>query len=100
MAKRFSKTKKLTSLTVGENVASIGDSAFNGAIKLKKLDLSKTNVKIIGKNALSGCKALTDLRINGNKIKTIRSWGRFYCLAYIVATNYAMESACTSLDIK
>ena len=72
-AKAFKDNKKLTTLTVGKNVATIGDSALQGAVKLKKLDLSKTNVKTIGKNAVNGCKALTDLKINGNKVKTIKT---------------------------
>jgi hypothetical protein len=72
-AKAFKDNKKLTTLTVGKNVATIGDSAFQGAVKLKKLDLSKTNVKTIGKNAMNGCNALTDLKINGNKAKTIKT---------------------------
>ncbi|WP_408069853.1 leucine-rich repeat protein [Butyrivibrio sp. JL13D10] len=91
--KAFFKNKKLTNLTVGKNVVSIGDRAFSGAVKLKKLDLSETAVETIGANAISKCKGLTVLKINGNKVNTIKKGalkiGNKKCVITILAKNKA-----------
>ncbi len=69
----FKDNKNLTKVTIGKNVSTIGVSAFQGAIKLKKLDLSKASVTVINKNAFKNCKTLASIKINGNKVKTIKS---------------------------
>ncbi len=71
--KAFYNNRKLTSVTIGKNVSTIGTSAFEGAVKLKKSDLSKTKVTVINAKAYKGCRALTEIKLNGNKVKTIKS---------------------------
>lgn len=59
----FSGCKKLTSVTIGKNVASIGKNAFAKCSKLKTINCKKAAaLKSVGKNALKGvnkkCKVL------------------------------------------
>ncbi len=51
--KAFSKAAKLSSVTIGKNVKSIGASAFAGRKKLKKITIKATGLKKIGKKAFS-----------------------------------------------
>ncbi len=57
-ANAYKNNKKITSITIGNNVTSIGASAFQGCTKLKKVTVGK-NVKTIGKKAFYKCTALT-----------------------------------------
>ena len=50
----FAGCKKLTGVTIGGNVKSIGAKAFNGCLALKKITVKSTVVKAVGKNALKG----------------------------------------------
>ena len=87
--------KKVTIVTVGENIEEIGVNAFKGCTKLKKvnvkssklekidasafngakaltsLDLSKSKVTTIGNSAFANCKKLKTIKVNGNSIKTV-----------------------------
>ena len=87
--------KKVTTVTIGENITEIGSNAFQNCTGLKKVvvksnkiekidngafsgdkalttvDLSKCEVKSIGKNAFSGCKKLKNIKVNGNKITKV-----------------------------
>ncbi len=68
-AKAFYKNTKLTKVTIGKNVKTIGKSAFEGCAKLKTLKLSSA-LETIGDKAFKGCKALTTLTL-GKKVKKI-----------------------------
>ena len=62
-------SKKLTKLTVGKNVKTIGKSACQNAKKLKSVTLG-AGVTSIGSKAFSGCKALKSLTIKSTKVKS------------------------------
>ncbi len=65
----FKNNKKLTSITIGNNVTSIGDYAFYGCTKLKTVKIGK-NVVTIGKCAFGKNTSLTSITIP-DKVKTI-----------------------------
>ena len=46
--------KKITTVTIGKNVTSIGANAFNGDAKLKKITVKSTGLKKVGAKALKG----------------------------------------------
>ena len=52
------------------NVTAIGDKAFNGCTKLKKVAIG-SKVTTIGKQAFNGCKALTSITVNSKVLKTV-----------------------------
>ncbi len=56
-AKTFQKNKKLVTLNIGKNVKVIGNNAFSGCLKLKKVT-GGAAVITINKDAFSSCKAL------------------------------------------
>lgn len=59
-AKAFAANKKLTSVTIGTNVAKIGKNAFKGCKKLKKLTVNTKKLKKAGiKNCLKGSSVTT-----------------------------------------
>ena len=90
--KAFNKDSKLTTITIGNNVKTIGKNAFNGCAKLKTVKGGKkvetikdsafsgcvklsalpafSKLKTIGANAFKGCKALTKVTI-GTSVKSI-----------------------------
>ena len=49
--KAFAGNKKIKSLVIGKNVQTIGASAFNGAKKLKTINIKSNNIKKVGKGA-------------------------------------------------
>ena len=53
----FAGKTKITDLTLGEGLESIGDGAFQGCTGLKKIDLPST-LKTIGDNSFAGCEAV------------------------------------------
>lgn len=63
----FKNNKKVTNVTVGMNVKSIGKNAFSGATNLKTVIVGK-NVTKIGANAFKGCKKLKTLKITSKKL--------------------------------
>ena len=69
-ANAFKNDKKLTTVTVGKNVETIGKNAFAGATKLKTVTLGKS-VTSIGKGAFSGDKKLKTITIASKKLKTV-----------------------------
>lgn len=52
--KAFKNSKKLSMVTIGTNIAQIGESAFNGCIKLKKIVIRSKELSKIGKRAFKG----------------------------------------------
>ncbi|MBQ7067217.1 MAG: Ig-like domain-containing protein [Lachnospiraceae bacterium] len=53
-ANAFKKCKKLTKVTIGKNVKTIGKNAFYKSAKLKKIVIKSKILKKVGKNALKG----------------------------------------------
>lgn len=53
-------------------VTEIGNKAFKGFAKLKKITLGK-NITAIGKKAFYGCRKLSTVVVQGTKLKTIKS---------------------------
>ena len=66
----FKKQKKLTKVTIGNNVTKIGANAFYGDKKLSKVTIGK-NVTNIGANAFYGDKKLSKVTIKGKNLKKI-----------------------------
>ena len=66
----FKKQKKLTKVTLGNNVTKIGANAFYGDKKLSKVTIGK-NVTNIGANAFYGDKKLSKVTIKGKNLKKI-----------------------------
>lgn len=52
------------------NVTAIGDKAFNGCTKLKKVTIG-SKITAIGKQAFNGCKVLTSITVNSKVLKTV-----------------------------
>ena len=69
--------KKLTKVTIGSNVVTLGASAFRGCTKLKTVILGK-NVTTINENVFYKCTALTQITIP-SKVKTIGKNAFFGC---------------------
>lgn len=53
-ANAFKGDKKLTSVTIGKNVTTIGKNAFYGCSSLRKVNVKTAKLKSVGKNALKG----------------------------------------------
>lgn len=68
----FSGCKKLTKVTIGKNVASIGDKAFYNCKKLKTITINTTKLtaKKIGKNAFKGTNSKVTIKVPKAKYKT------------------------------
>jgi len=64
------KNAKVTTVTVGNNVKTIGSGAFQGAKNLKNVTIGK-NVETIGSNAFKNCTKLTKVTVKGSKVKSI-----------------------------
>lgn len=67
--------KKVTKVTVGKNVTSIGKNAFKKCTKLKSVTLKSTSLKSIGSNAFYGDKNLKTITIKSSKL-TSKSIGK------------------------
>ena len=70
-ASAFKKNKKITSVKIGKNLTSIGNSAFEKCSKLKKVTIKSGKLTKIGKKAFAGCKQLKSVVIKSKKVKTI-----------------------------
>lgn len=69
-AKACYKLKSLKTVTIGDNVTQIGDSAFASCSKLKSITFGK-NVKKLGKKVLYNNKKLRKIKFKGTKLKSI-----------------------------
>lgn len=74
-ANALSNNKKVTKVTVGKNVISIGKNAFKKCTKLKTVTLKSTSLKSIGSNAFYGDKNLKTITIKSSKL-TSKSVGK------------------------
>ena len=77
--KAFYKNKKLTKITIGANIKTIGRSAFEGCAKLKTVK-GGSGVVTIKDSAFKGCKKLTAITL-GKKVKSIGKKAFYGCKA-------------------
>lgn len=75
--KAFRNNKKITKITIGNNVRTIGSSVFYNCKKLKTVTLGK-KVETIGNNAFGKCTALTKITIPV-KVKKIGKQSFYGC---------------------
>lgn len=71
----LANNKKVTKVTIGKNVTSIGKNAFKKCTKLKTVTLKSTSLKSIGSNAFYGDKNLKTITIKSSKL-TSKSVGK------------------------
>ncbi len=67
-ANAFKGKKKLTKVTIGKNVTTIGKKAFLNCTKLKTVTFKTTKLKSIGAQAFKGDKKLTKLTLKSTKM--------------------------------
>lgn len=70
--KAFKNMKKLTSVTVGANVQTIGKEAFRNCKALNKITVKSTKLKKVGKNALKGIKSKATIKVPSKKLKAYK----------------------------
>jgi len=67
----FKGNKKITKVTIGKNVKSIGANAFKNCTKLKQVSCNSKVLNNIGKNAFAGDKKLSKVIIKSTKLKKV-----------------------------
>lgn len=70
-ASAFKGNKKVTGAVIGKYVKSIGNNAFSGCKKLKKVTLKSTKLTRIGSKAFFGCKKLKNITIKSKALKKV-----------------------------
>lgn len=70
IAKNALKKSKMKTITIGANVNSIGNNAFENCSNLTKVTIG-TGVTKIGSNAFKNCKNLGTLTVKSSKLKTV-----------------------------
>lgn len=65
----FENCSKLTKVTVGTGVTKIGSKAFKGCKKLKAITVKSLKLKTVGKKALSGIKSSARIKVPKKKLK-------------------------------
>ena len=70
--KALYKKTKVTSVTIGANVKTIGASAFAGCKKLSTITINTTKLKSVGKNAFKGIKATAKIKVPSGKLKAYK----------------------------
>ncbi len=76
-ANAFKKNKKITQVTIGDNIVTIGKNAFMGCGKLTSVTIGKS-VKTIGAGAFSGCAKLKSVKM-GASVTTIGDKAFYKC---------------------
>ena len=66
--KAFKGNKKLTTVTIGSNVAKIGKEAFSSCKNLKKITVTAGKLKTIGKNAFKGINKKATIKTDKDKL--------------------------------
>lgn len=66
----FKNNNKITKITIGENIVSIGKNAFYGCKKLKTITIrsKKLTSKTVSKNAFKGLTKITTIKVSKNKL--------------------------------
>lgn len=64
--------KKLTSVTIGKNVKTIGNSAFAGDGKLKKIKINSTVLSKVGRKAFKGINAKAKIKVPKKCLKAYK----------------------------
>ncbi len=72
-SKAFHKNKKITQVTIGANMETIGKQAFNGCKNLKKVTITSSAIKSIGKKAFAGIKKNAKITVPKAKWKDYKS---------------------------
>ena len=70
--KALYKKSKVTSVTIGANVKTIGAFAFAGCKKLSTITINTTKLKSAGKNAFKGIKATAKIKVPSKKLKAYK----------------------------
>lgn len=70
--KALYKKSKVTSVTIGANVKTIGASAFAGCKKLSTITIKSNVLKSAGKNAFKGIKATAKIKVPSKKLKAYK----------------------------
>lgn len=78
-ANAFKNNKKITKVTLGDNVETVGDKAFYGCKNLTKVTMGK-NVKKIKEAAFGGCEKLKTVNMGAN-VTTIDKQAFYNCSA-------------------
>lgn len=71
-ANAFSKCKKLTKVTIGKNVKSIGKKAFYKCKKLKRITIKSKILKKVGKQAIKGIHKKAVIKVPKKKKKAYK----------------------------
>lgn len=71
--KALKSNKKVTSITIGANVKSIGKEAFYKCGKLKTITISSTKLEKVGKNALKGIHSKAKIKVPEKKLKDYKT---------------------------
>lgn len=72
--KAFKNNKKLKSVTIGSNVKTIGKEAFSGCKALKKLTVKSKVVKKVNKNAFKGIHKTAKIKLPKLNSKKFNSY--------------------------
>ena len=70
--KAFYKNKKLSKVTIGKNVISIGKNVFNGCVKLKSITVKSSNVKKVGKGTFKNTHKKAVIKVPKKQLKKYR----------------------------
>ncbi|MBO5372654.1 MAG: leucine-rich repeat protein, partial [Lachnospiraceae bacterium] len=68
----FKNNKKVTNITISENIMSIGNSAFSGCKNLKKIIIKSKKLKTVGKKAFKGIHKKAAIKVPKNKLKSYK----------------------------
>lgn len=72
-AKAFRNNKKLTRVTIGKNITSIGKNAFAGCTRLKKINILSSKIKTAGKSCFKSVNRNTVITVPAAKYKYYRN---------------------------
>lgn len=71
-AQAFANCKKLKSVTIGSNVTTIGAKAFYGDKALKKITIKSKKLKKVGKKAVKGIHKKAVIKVPSSKLKAYK----------------------------
>ncbi|MBD5087930.1 MAG: leucine-rich repeat protein [Clostridiales bacterium] len=70
----FAGNKKITKVTIGKYVKTIGKKAFQGCSALKNMVVKTNNLKTVGKNALKGTNKKLFIKVPSKKLKNYKKY--------------------------